>query len=763
MPRVVRPPDKDGQTVDNRDTWLINWLADKIDNSLNTEEGDVSDVRQYNFNRYYGKLYGNERDGHSKFTTREVFEAVEWAMPSLVRVFTTNKKAVEFVPFNQQDEDQAREESDIVNHYIQVENNGFLTVINWIKDLLMYPNGYAKVVPTEADKVTFEELEGVTDLVLSQIEEDDTLEIIESETYEENYPEFGTVELRRIRVKKTEKVRSIYLASLPPDETLVDDDWEQVDLEGCPFVAHRTRKTLSALILEGYDKDELEALGDVDTNTWNDERVNRLFYEEESPDSREEATEGGGRKLWVHEITALVDYDDDGIEERRRIVMIGDQIFENEEDEYQPIISCASIVIPHKHIGMSYVESVQDLQLYATTITRQMLDNVYSQTNIRHYFNEDRLAKDNSTLDDYLDARSQVILVRGPPSEAVMPEINTPIIQELLGVIGHIKEQPKLRTGVAPELSLDPAVLAQSTKGAFGMALSEASQRLEMLVRIIAELGYKRLVGKVHHLLRTHVKTAVNIKVRGNWVEASPQNWPERTKMTAEVGLGHISDQQKVQLLFQLLSIQKEALPQNLTTFPKIYNTLERLTEAANLGPGAIYFDDPSKPVERVNPETGETEMVPWQPPQPPEPPPDPNMILAQGQVQAMGKEQDRKLFEAEEKAKNEQGKLQASNAKVNQDMQNMLRDLAFEREKFRELNKQFEDKYELDSAAASAEIRNKNADTEVKRATVDKIAGDTRKTDIETSDDVRELNEIISELEKDAEGGEPDDDGEQV
>lgn len=98
---------------------LKKFLSDRIDTSLNNEDGDASELRQYNFNRYYGKQYGTEREGHSSFTTREVFEAVEWGMPAILKVFTSNDKAVEFIANSAEDEAQAEQETDIVNHYFQ--------------------------------------------------------------------------------------------------------------------------------------------------------------------------------------------------------------------------------------------------------------------------------------------------------------------------------------------------------------------------------------------------------------------------------------------------------------------------------------------------------------------------------------------------------------------------------------------------------------------------------------------------------------------
>lgn len=731
---------------DNKDDWLRNYCANKIETALNDESGDVSELRQFNFNRYYGKQYGNERDGHSKFTTREVFEAVEWAMPSILRVFTSNERAVEFVARNEGDEQQAKEETDIANHYIQVENNGFLLMHNWAKDLLMNPNGYVKGVVEERTVVKHDTITGLTLIDLNKIDAHPDAEILEYEARQQYVEGFGMQELYDVRVRFEAEERRVKLYNVPPDEALIDDDWTSASLRECPFTCHRVRKSVSELVQEGYDADELLALGDTEDNTWNDERVTRLFYEEENPDADDEGDqEGASRMLWVHDMSVLADYDDDNVAERRHVVMIGDTIFDNDEDDYQPMVSCASIIIPHKHICMSYIEAVSDLQLLATTVTRQLLDNTYAQTEKRHYFREESLLEDNSTMDDYLDARSTAIIVRGNPYEAVMPEQQTPITAELLSVIQHIKEQPKMRTGVAPELSLDPSVLQQSTMGAFMGALDQASQRLDMLVRVIAEVGYKELMMNVHTLLRKHINEPDSVQIRGKWINFDTTTWHERTKMQVNVGLGHNNKQQKIQLLMGVLGLQKEAAGQGLSDATKIYNTFERLIEAGNIGSASSYFIDPKEPV--TNPETGQEEA--WKPPPPA---PNPQMILAEAQAGALKSEQERKGQEAQATAQHDMQKLQGELKQMFEQLQQGQRKLDIERDRLTMTAEQFKAKYEIDSATGLATVRETHANVELKEAQTEKTRADAglatsqaRKTDIDASDEVREAQDILS------------------
>lgn len=705
---------------------LKNFLTNKIENAINSDGGDASKLREFNFNRYYGKEYGNEREGHSSFTTREVFEAVEWAMPSIVKVFTSNDRAVEFLANNPEDEIRAKQETDIANHFIQVENNGYVLIHNWAKDILMNPTGYVKAYAEEKKQTTQNRFKGWTEEDLIQAINDPEIEVLEKNDYVKTIPNVGQIQLYEVLVRKTETVVKPQIKNIPAEEVLIDSSWNELILtDECPFIAHRVQKTLSDLVKLGYDAERLKTLSDsYSDNSMNSERVNRLFYEDENPDNADDSNDDSSKKFWVHEISVLVDYDGDNIAERRRVLMIGDEIFDNEPDNYQSIVSCASIIIPHKHLCMSYVEAVSDLQLLATTVTRELLDNVYSHTNKRHFFNEQALLENNETLDDYLDANSDVIIVKGAPQNAVMPEMTSPITGELLSVIQHVKEQPKLRTGVAPELSLNPDVLKQSTEGAFNNALDQASQRLDMLVRNIAEVGYKELMKKVHYILRTHINNDIDVKVRGSWAKFNPSEWPERFNMQVNVGLGHNSKNQKIQLLMNVLGFQKEALGQNLSDYSKIYKTLEKIIDAAGLGHGSSYFIDPSKPIG-FNQQTNQP--MPWQPPQPP---PDANMIMAQAQAKALDMEQQRKFFEVEKNIELENEKLKLAFFEKNQINDQKLKMLELEYDKLLLSKEEFDNKYELEAEKALADIRNTNADTRNVDAKTEEIAKRIDKSD---------------------------------
>ena len=774
---------------------VVGFLGRKIWQSMNDEDGDLSDVRKENFNYYYGADYGDERDGYSKFVTRESFETVEWVLPSVLRVFLAGDKVVSFEPVGPEDEEQADQETDITNYFVMKKNKngegGFTALHHWMKDCLMYPNGYIKCWMEEKLHTDVGIVTGLTDVGVAMLEQDEDVEIIaqrsrmiqvpmptpaavggapagpmqppipgampgatnnmmgnpapmspggqpnpndpppQMQAPPPNVQNVGPtteMEVFDLKIRTTKNVMQLRIDPVPPEECLVDNDCVSLNLDDADFVCHRVRKPYTQLVNEGYDPDELDQVGLGEDYQWNDERVNRLFYEDEDPDAEDE-DDPSMRTFWVHECYAWFDYEGTGIAQHRRVVLIGDRVFENEETNYQPMVAMASILMQHKHTGMGYIETVKDLQLLSSVLVRQMLDNTYKQNVDKTYISEDALTEDGSTMEALLNTQAEYVPVRGPAQAAIMKQPPNSIIQQLLPVIEYVKTARAERTGVTPDATVDANALQEVRQEVFTNALDRASQRIEMLVRIFAETGYRQLFLKAHQLLRSHWDLEQTIKLRGKWVDVDPQGWRDRTDLNINVGLGYNTKPQQLGLLVQLLSMQKEALAQGMSDYRRVFNTLERLVTAAGLGDVRQYFIDPDSPEF-----------------QPPQPQPDPQAILAQAQAQALGREQDRKDAEAQAEIPYKQAEMQGKAVEMQLKAQNeeadrqlKVRDLAIR-------EAELEKKYEYDGAELAAKIENIRADTEKKRADADKSMTEAAANMIENSETFQKAVDIVAD-----------------
>lgn len=530
-----------------------------------------------------------------------------------------------------------------------------------------------------------------------------------------------------LKIRTTKQVMQLRIMPVPPEECLVDNDCTTLNLDEADFVCHRVRKSYTQLVNEGYDPDELDQVGLGEDYQWNDERVNRLFYEDEDPDAEDE-DDPSMRTFWVHECFAWYDFNGDGLGEHRRTVLIGDRVFENVETNYQPMIAMSAILMQHKHTGMGYVDIMKDLQVLGSVLTRQLLDNIYKINVRRKVFSEDALTEDGSTMEAILNTQAEFIPVRGPAPAAFVPEPTQSIVGELLPVIQHFKQQGADRTGVAPEHTLDPNALQEIRQDVFTNAMDRASQRIEMLVRIFAETGMRQLMLKVHQLLRSHWDIQRTVKLRGEWIDVDPQGWRQRTDMAVSTGLGFHTKQQTLSMLMQLLSMQKEAAGQGLSDPKKIYNALDKVVNAAGIGDVRQFFVDPESPDF-----------------QPPQPPPDPNAILAQAQAKALETEQQRKMQEFQVKAQTDMQKTQldvqvkkAELADKQADRDIKLRELAIK-------EAELERDGVLKTGELDAKIDNIRADTQLKRSQSDKAMADAASTAVEASDTYQKALKVVS------------------
>ena len=113
----------------------------EIDNSIGFIDSETTDQRQKALEYYLRDPYGNEQEGRSQIVTGEVAEAIDGALPQLIRVFTTTEDIVLFEPQSAGDEDAARQATQYCNWVFYRDNPGFIILHNWFKDALLQKVG----------------------------------------------------------------------------------------------------------------------------------------------------------------------------------------------------------------------------------------------------------------------------------------------------------------------------------------------------------------------------------------------------------------------------------------------------------------------------------------------------------------------------------------------------------------------------------------------------------------------------------------------
>lgn len=519
----------------------------RLSDTVNGTDSELRNDRETALNHYYGRPYGNEQEGRAQVVTKDLMDTIEWMMPSLLRIFA-QKDAVQFDPVGPEDEQLAKQETAYVSHVLWKKNPGFMLMYNWLKDGLMQKVGYVKYWWEDEEKVCYEEYSGLTEeqmtLTYESLQQQGEVEVVGGDVDDNGLYSF------RARLKK--KYGCAKMEVVPPDEVIVDKDCRGT-VKQAKFVGHlRKNITRSDLLQMGYTRKQIENLTSYDYSNISESLARDTVGE--SIDEDDDGVDWATKELQLLDCYTYVDADDDGIAELRHYLLGGNEILENEEASEIQFESWTPIPVPHRHVGLSIDDTMEDLQRINTALNRGVLDNVYFTMN-------PRLVYDKNTMDVsmlQINRPGGHVANDGPPGMSVMPVPVNPMAGQILPIIDYISVVKETRTGVGRMTAgVDADVLAQSTKGAYVDAKSASNQRIEAIARIFAETGLSSLYSSLHKLLMRHQDWEARFKLKSEWVTVNPTEWQERANLTVSVGLGN-SSREEVRTNLQMMAMAQE-------------------------------------------------------------------------------------------------------------------------------------------------------------------------------------------------------------
>lgn len=587
---------------------------------LASGSGTLAEERTDALDRYYGRPYGDEMEGRSSVVMRDVADTIEWIKPSLMKVFCSGDEVVRFDPVGPEDEQQAEQETDYVNHVLQQKNNGFMIMHDWFQDALLQKTGYVWVRPSKEMVQAKERYQGLTDDEMALLVKDD-VEVLEHTAYPDpiaqaaySMPIQGAGQppavpmLHDMVVQKRSEYTCIKVTNIPPERVLIASDWPNVSLGGCPFVEIIDYKMISELRQEGYEVDDrINDNSQYSDDEW-EEDERRI--DEDWRDRDDMEVDPSTRRVKVRYVWMRYDADGDGIAELRHVVLVGKTILngdEGEEDDITPVAGLTPIRQPHVHHGQSIADIVSDLQRIHTVLVRGFLDNMYLANNGRNAIDANRV-----NLDDMLTSRpGGVVRVQGNPGDAILPLVHAQAGGDVLQAMEYMRSVKENRTGVtAYNQGMDANSLNKTASGVTQI-MTAAQQRVEMIARIFAETGVKDLMLLIHAMSIKHGRSGEMLKLRNQWTPVDPRSWKTRRDMTVAVGLGTGNKDQMLQHLMMILQMQQQAIPLGLATPKNAYNALKRLTQNAGFKqPDEFWTEPPDGPMPpQPNPEMEKLKM----------------------------------------------------------------------------------------------------------------------------------------------------------
>jgi hypothetical protein len=570
-------------------------VADEINNAIGYLESDTVQARADAMSYYFRDKYGTEVEGRSQVVTGEVAEAVDGALPQLIRVFTSCEDAVRFEPTKDGEEELADQASDMANWVFYKDNDGFLILHNWFKDALLQKVGVVKAYWEEKKDTIKEKYKGLTDDELAMIMQTGEWEITKQVTDVVIGMDGIPYNTHNITIQKINDESRIAIENVPPEEFLISKRAKTI--EDSPFTAHRRMIARGDLIAMGYEKSIVDTIPANDRLEYAPERLAR-FGRDELPDYTQ-SSDLSMEEVEIFECYIKVDTNDNGLLELRRVILGGETILSNEECDYVPFHSVCPIPIPHKFFGQSLADRTMDLQLTKSTILRQMLDNLYLTNNARVTAVEGQV-----NLDDLLTSTAGgVVRVKNNQAVTQLNVQNTagqsfPMMEYLDGV------QAK-RTGVSDlQQGLDANVLQNTTATAVAAMMQQSAGKLELMARIFAETGVKSLFRGILHLLCKYQNQAKTIRMRGKWVSYDPREWSDLYDVSINVGLGNGNRQEQIAMLQMIMAKQEEIIGKYgannpLVTVTQYRSTLGRMIEMAGFKDTTSFINDITPEVEQ--------------------------------------------------------------------------------------------------------------------------------------------------------------------
>lgn len=504
-----------------REEKLVRMLKAEEEDALGYAQTEVAEQQMEALRRYFGEKYGDEEDGRSQVTTREVFETIEWTRPDLLRVFDSGGNVIELIESTPADSAYAEDVAKYLQWIFWEDNPGFENLDDFAFDGLLTRRGYLACYWAGKEYAAPQTLSGLNIMQVQQLMADPAVEIVAQDFDQES--EAGGISLI---VRRTKSPAKAVIESIAPEDMRLNG--RAITIDKARYVGRVLRMLRGEIAkkwpekaedIRQYSGGEGAAVGAVRRSE--DVRAERFQDDDiDWTDSADEAAE----ELEVLEEYLRVDLNGDGYPELIRSYRLGDLILEETEVDENPFASWTPLRIPHRFMGLSQHEQTADLQRISTVLMRAGLDAVYQSVVNREAFDVTKIEADGPINSTYTGTK---IPVQGDPNGAIMPltgGLNT--ATTAWEALDQIKRTIEDRTGATRQSrGLDSDQLSKEHSGAALRQLNmSADARKEMIARNMAT-GLSDFFSKLYRLVCRNQNQARAAKIAGRWFEFDPRTW----------------------------------------------------------------------------------------------------------------------------------------------------------------------------------------------------------------------------------------------
>ena len=526
--------------------------------------------------QYYKKKFP-KLTNISDVTASDFHDTVEWALPSLTKVFFGNEDICKLQGVNSEaDERAAQVHGELIKYQLERCNDGFLIFYDWIKNSLIDNLGIVKCYWEREQTIETKRLV-VTGEQLLQMQMNPKINML---SVEQVAPDILSIEYEEVtNITKNQPKLEV----VPPSEFRFSP--EAKSLEDVAFVAHRKIVNLDYLrrreqegVFQNIDK-VLETDG-------NEGSVKRTEYETDlNPRAydriNDQEIEDAKKEFLLYECYIKTDVNNDGMLEDVIVTIVGKDhgtIVRLEENTMgrHPFFTISPIrdtlrLFPKRGIS-DLVSELQDLN---TALLKQIIYNIATNNDKQAFVNIDMLVDPNEFTDG-----KKAVRVNGNPAEAVRWCDIEPLQPQVFQFLEFMNTMKENRTGITRyNQGMDANSLNKTATG-ITQIMNASNQRLELIARIFAETGVKQLFRHMIKMNQMFITDETCIRITDKPKPIFPEDLEGTIDITVNVGVVAGSKQQQAQAMQLLLGMYPQLLQVGIADVSHVSYAFGRLVES---------------------------------------------------------------------------------------------------------------------------------------------------------------------------------------
>ena len=576
-------------------------VRDAIAQAVDFAESEVSQQRVKAQRYFDGEVDIGHEEGRSKVVATKVRDTIRAVKPSLMRVFMSTSKPVEYTPRGPEDVAMAEQATNYM-HYIFNKNNGYRVLNDAFHDALIKKNGIVKAYWEESERSEIFTFDHLTDEEYTLIASDDDVTILEHGVETSmSMDEFGMeMEMPEHSLKISRRMPEgrLKIESVAPEDFFVDAQAKNID--DAYVVAQRTEMRVGDLVAMGFEFEEVVGLGSNfgASSMANEEDFVRRGYSQDSYDDQE--GDPSMRLVTITEAYMRIDVDGTGIPALHRFICGGTtyKLLDFMPCDEIPFAVFEVDPEPHTFYGRSLAEIVMDDQDASTSILRGILDNVAMTNNPRIGIVDGAV-----NIDDVMNNEIGAI-VRMRQAGSVQP-LDIPFTAgQTLSALTYMDQLVEQKTGVSrASMGLDPDAMQSTTKAAVQATIQAAAGQVEVMVRNLA-VGMRDLFGIMLRTAIKHTDEEQMMQMNGQFVQVDPRVWKVDMDVGINVGLGTGREEEKMMALQQIFQVQQQVYAQygpmnGVVSLTNIRNSLADILAASGIRNAERYFAPMTPEIEQ--------------------------------------------------------------------------------------------------------------------------------------------------------------------